>query len=79
MRGDTRTDLSDGVLDTFPTVAWLENDPRPLDWNGPAPRLFTRFRDENLQRPIIELFERVARRERSRIAVRESEHGSHFW
>ena len=72
MRGDTRTDLSDGVLDTFPAVAWLKNDPRPLDWNGPATRLFTRFRDENLQRPIIELFERVARRERSRIAIREA-------
>jgi amino acid adenylation domain-containing protein len=72
LRGDTRTDLSDGVLDTFPAVAWLENDPRPLDWNGPATRLFTRFRDENLQRPIIELFECVARRERSRIAVRDA-------
>ena len=72
MRGDTRTDLSDGVLDTFPAVAWLKNDPRALDWNGPATRLFTRFREDNLQRPIIELFERVARRERSRIAIREA-------
>jgi len=72
MRGDTRTDRSDGVLDTCPAIAWLKNDPRPLDWNGPATRPFTRFRDENLQRPIIELFERVARRERSRIALREA-------
>ncbi len=72
LRGDTRTDPSDGVLDTCSAVQWLENDPRPVDWNGPATRLFTRFRDENLQQPIIELFERVASRERSRIAVREA-------
>jgi amino acid adenylation domain-containing protein len=72
LRGDTRTDLSDGVLETVPAIAWLENDPRPLDWNGPATRLFTRFRDENLQRPIIELFECVVRRERSRIAIRDA-------
>src|SRR5205814_4236792 len=72
LRADTRTDLSDGVLDRFPALAWLETDPRPLDWNGPATRIFTRFREEDLERPIVELFERVARRERNRIAIREA-------
>ena len=72
MRGDTRTDLSDSVLDTFRGFEWLTADPRPLDWNGPATRPFTRFRDQNLDRPIIEHFERVARRHRNRIAIREA-------
>ena len=72
LRADTRTGPWDGVLDTFPAIPWLETDRRPLNWNGPATRPFTRFRDENLQRPIIELFARVARRERSRIAIREA-------
>ena len=68
--GDT---LLRGALDTFRTFAWLADDPRPLDWNGPADRLFTRFRDQDLQRSIIEHFERVARRQRGRIAVRDAE------
>jgi non-ribosomal peptide synthetase component F/thioesterase domain-containing protein/acyl carrier protein len=68
--GDT---LLRGALDTFPAFAWLPDDPRPLDWNGPADRLFTRFRDPDLQRPIIEHFERVARRQQKRIAVRDAE------
>ena len=67
--GDT---LLRGAPDTFRTFAWLADDPRPLDWNGPADRLFTRFRDQDLQRPIIEHFERVARRQRGRIAVRDA-------
>ena len=67
--GDT---LLRGRLDTFRTLAWLADDPRPLDWNGPADRLFTRFRDEDLQRPIIEHFERVARRQPDRIAIRDA-------
>ncbi len=44
-----------------------------MDWNGPADRLFTRFRDQDLQRPIIEHFERVARRQRGRIAIRDAD------
>jgi acyl-CoA synthetase (AMP-forming)/AMP-acid ligase II len=71
LRGHTRTDLSDGVLDS----SWLwvaQVDPRPLDWNGPATRLFTRFRDQDLDRPIIEHLERVARRHRNRIAIRDA-------
>jgi len=53
--------------------AWLEDDRRPLDWNGPATRPFTRFRDGDLQRPIVELFERVAHRQPSRIAIRDGD------
>ena len=30
--------------------AWLDVDPRPLDWNGPVDRLFTRFPDSALDR-----------------------------
>ena len=67
--GDT---LLRGVRDTVRTFAWLPDDPRPLDWNGPADRLFTRFRDQDLQRSIIEHFERVARRQRGRIAIRDA-------
>jgi amino acid adenylation domain-containing protein len=54
----------------FRGFEWLKVDPRPLDWNGPATRLFTRFRDQNLDRPIIEHFERVACLHRNRIAIR---------
>jgi acyl-coenzyme A synthetase/AMP-(fatty) acid ligase/thioesterase domain-containing protein/acyl carrier protein len=72
-RGDTRTDHLHGALDMPRTFAWLEDDRRPLDWNGPANRLFTRFRDQDLQRPIIEHFERVARRQRGRIAIRQAD------
>ena len=53
--------------------AWLDDDRRPLDWNGPVDRLFTRFPDQDLDRPIIEHFERVARRHRDRIAIRDAE------
>ena len=67
--GDTRLR---GALDTFPTFVWLADDPRPLDWNGPVDRPFTRVRDQDLQQPIIEHFERLARRQRGRIAVRDA-------
>src|SRR5213592_23648 len=72
-RGDTRTDLPQSAPDMPRTFAWLEDDRRPLDWNGPANRLFTRFRHEDLQRPIIEHFERVARRQRGAIAIRAAD------
>ncbi len=68
-RGDARTDLLHGALDVSPTFAWLEDDRRALDSNGPANRLFTRFRDQDLQRPIIEHFEQVALRHRGRSAI----------
>src|SRR5262249_2019245 len=73
LRGVTHTDLSYGVLARLPAAAWLENDPRPLDWNGPVARRFARIRDEDVQRPIIEHFERVVRRQRRRIAVRDAD------
>jgi acyl-coenzyme A synthetase/AMP-(fatty) acid ligase/thioesterase domain-containing protein len=44
-----------------------------LDWNGPAGRIFTRFRDEDMDRPIIAHLERVARRQPNRIAVTDSD------
>ena len=50
-------------------LRWLEDGKHPLDWNGPTGRVFTRFRDEDLDRPIIDHFERAARRYRNRIAV----------
>lgn len=53
--------------------AWLDDDRRPLDWNGPVDRLFTRFPDSALDRPIIEHFEHVARLHRDRIAIRHAE------
>src|SRR6267142_3047284 len=54
-------------------LEWLENGKHPLDWNGPTSRIFTRFRDEDLNRPIIEHFERVARRHPNRIAVTDAD------
>jgi non-ribosomal peptide synthetase component F/thioesterase domain-containing protein/acyl carrier protein len=55
-----------------PAFAWLEDDRRPLDWNGPANRLFKRIRPQDLQRPIIEQFELAVRRHRGRIAIRQA-------
>jgi non-ribosomal peptide synthetase component F/thioesterase domain-containing protein/acyl carrier protein len=57
----------------FKGLEWLEDSKHPLDWNGPADRIFTKFRDEDLDRPIIDHFERVARRHRNRIAVSDSD------
>ena len=53
--------------------AWLGDDRRPLDWNGPADRPFTPFADEDLDRPVIELLERVARRQPNRVAVADAQ------
>jgi amino acid adenylation domain-containing protein len=54
-------------------LRWLEDGKYPLDCNGPTSRVFTRFCDEDLNRPIIEHFERVARRHPTRIAVTDSD------
>lgn len=54
-------------------LEWLEDSKHPLDWNGPNGRIFNRFRDEDLDRTIIDQFERVARRHRNRIAVTDSD------
>jgi len=57
----------------FKSLEWLEEGKHPLDWNGPADRIFTEFRDDDLDRPIIDHLERVARRHRNSIAVTDSD------
>jgi amino acid adenylation domain-containing protein len=57
----------------FKGLEWLEDAKHPLSWNGPVGRTFTRFRAEELDRPIIDQFERVARRHRNRIAITDSD------
>src|SRR5262245_34031733 len=54
-------------------LPWLEDDPRPLDWNGPVDRPFTRFPEPALDRPIIDHLEDAARRHRNRIAIRDAD------
>src|SRR5688572_31153652 len=63
----TRSDAALGA-----GLQWLAEDHRPLDWNGPTGRMFIRFRDEDLDRPIIERFERVVRRHPDRIAISDA-------
>jgi acyl-coenzyme A synthetase/AMP-(fatty) acid ligase/thioesterase domain-containing protein/acyl carrier protein len=72
LRGDTNSSVLDDSAPAFRTFAWLDDDPHPLDWNGPANRLFARFHNQDLQRPIIGHLERVARRQPGRIAIREA-------
>ena len=57
----------------FESLEWLEDGKHPLDWNGPTGRIFTRFRDEDLDSAIIDHFERVTRLHRNRIAVTDSD------
>ena len=72
-RSHTRADVMYGSVDMVRAPGWLADDRRPLDWNGPTNRLFTRVRHDDLQRPIIEHFERVARLHRSRIAISDAD------
>jgi non-ribosomal peptide synthetase component F/thioesterase domain-containing protein/acyl carrier protein len=60
------------ALDTLSVTEWLADDPRPLDWNGPVDRPFTPIPDRDLQQPIIEHVERLARRQRERVAIRDA-------
>jgi acyl-coenzyme A synthetase/AMP-(fatty) acid ligase/thioesterase domain-containing protein len=53
--------------------AWLDDDRRPLDWNGPVDRPFTRFPDSALDRPIIDHLEHAVRLHRNRIAIGNTE------
>ena len=53
--------------------AWLAEDARPLDWNGPTSRPFIRIPIEDLDRPVIELVERVTRRQPERTALTDAE------
>ncbi len=68
----SRTSGAHATASEFDSLRWLEDSKYPLDWNGPAGRIFTRFRDEDLDRPIIAHFERVARWQPKRIAVTDS-------
>ena len=64
----TERDLAPG----YESLEWLEDGKYPLDWNGPAGRIFTRFSDEDLDRPVVEHLERAARRHPNRIAITDS-------
>ena len=63
--------MNQACVARFP--AWLDDDWRPLDWNGPVDRPFARFPDSALDRPIIEHFDQAARLHRDRIAIRNAE------
>jgi non-ribosomal peptide synthetase component F len=54
-------------------MKWLDDSQHPLDWHGPTNRIFTEFRDENLDRSIIAHLERVARQYPNRVAVIDSD------
>src|ERR1700733_10150630 len=53
----------------FDSLEWLEDGKHALDWNVPTGRIFSRFRQEDLDRPIIDQFERVVRQHGNRIAI----------
>jgi non-ribosomal peptide synthetase component F/thioesterase domain-containing protein/acyl carrier protein len=53
----------------FENLEWLDDRKHPLDWNGPTARIFKRFGDDDLDRSIIDHFERVAHRHPDRIAI----------
>jgi non-ribosomal peptide synthetase component F/thioesterase domain-containing protein/acyl carrier protein len=69
----SRPRLARAAAPEFENLKWLGDGRYPLDWNGPTGRVFTRFRDEDLDRPIIAHFERIARRHPNRIAVTDSD------
>ena len=69
----SRTRRAHSAAAEFESLKWLEDGKHRLDWNGPTSRIFTRFHDEDLDRPIIAHFERVVRRHRNRIAVTDSD------
>jgi acyl-coenzyme A synthetase/AMP-(fatty) acid ligase/thioesterase domain-containing protein/acyl carrier protein len=57
----------------FESPQWLGDSRHPIDWNGPTSRTFREFHQKDLERPIIDHFECVARRHRNRIAVTDSD------
>ena len=69
----SRTRDAPSAAAEFESLEWLDDSQHPLDWNGPTGRIFSEFRDEDLGRPIIDHFERVAGRQPNRIAVTDSE------
>ena len=71
--GRNEASRPDAAAAEFKSLEWLEDGKHPLDWNGPADRIFTRFRNEDLDRPVIQHLEQVAHRHRNRIAVTDSD------
>jgi non-ribosomal peptide synthetase component F/thioesterase domain-containing protein/acyl carrier protein len=69
----SRTRRTQAPAAEFDTLKWLEDGKHALDWNGPAGRIFIKFRNEDMDRPIIAHFERVARRQGNRAAVTDSD------
>ena len=66
--------LADLAVVTAPDdVRYLADGKHPLDWNGPTGRMFTRFRGEDPDRPIVDHLERMVRRHRNRIAVTDAD------
>jgi amino acid adenylation domain-containing protein len=57
----------------FESLRWLEDGKYALDWNGPTGRTFVKFREEDLNRSIIGQLERVALRQRTCIAITDSD------
>ena len=79
-QGESRsgTRHADATAAEFESLKWLEDGKYPLDWNGPTDRIFSRFRDKDMDRPIIAHFERVVRRQRNRVAVTDSDSSLSF-
>lgn len=71
--GRKETSHAYAAADEFKSLEWLEDGKHPLDWNGPAGRIFARFCDEDLDRPVINHLERVVGRHRNRIAITDSD------
>jgi amino acid adenylation domain-containing protein len=61
------------AADHFDNLKWLEDGKHPLDWNGPTGRTFVKFCEEDLERSIIDQLGRVTRRQRTRIAIADSD------
>ena len=55
------------------SLEWLEDGKHPLDWNGPTGRVFSRFRIEDLDTPVIHQLESVVRTHGNRVAVTDAE------
>jgi len=71
--GKVKKRLSPVAVEECANPNWLDASQHPLDWNGPTNRVFTEFRDEDLDRPVITHLERVAQRYPDRIAVSDSD------
>ena len=50
-------------------LRWRSGSGYPLDWNGPVERAYDVFSDDDKERPIISLFERVVQKHPEVIAL----------